>query len=38
VNLLVAAQPEDILPKLPAAAAAVSEDEKEGQPETVERM
>ncbi len=38
VSLLVADGPEDILPKLHAAAAAVSEREKQGKPETVERM
>ena len=38
VALLVADRPEDILPKLRAAAAAVSESEKQGKPETVERM
>ena len=38
VRLLVADQPEQILPKLRAAAAAVTEGEKEGEPETVERM
>lgn len=38
VSLLVADTPEDILPKLRAAAAAVTEGEKQGKPETVERM
>ena len=38
VTLLVAKQPEEILPKLRGAAAAVSEAEKQGKPETVERM
>ena len=38
VTLLVAERPEDVLPKLRAAAARVSESEKEGRPETVERM
>jgi uncharacterized protein (TIGR00730 family) len=38
VKLLVANQPQEILPKLRAAAAAVTEDEKQGKPETVERM
>jgi len=38
VKLLVVDQPEDIMPKLRAAAAAVTEDEKQGKPETVERM
>ena len=37
-NLLVADTPEEILPKLRAAAAAVSEKEKVGSPETVERL
>jgi len=38
IKLLVVDQPEDIMPKLRAAAAAVTEDEKQGKPETVERM
>jgi uncharacterized protein (TIGR00730 family) len=38
VTLLVANKPEDVLPKLRAAAAAVTESEKQGKPETVERM
>jgi uncharacterized protein (TIGR00730 family) len=38
VKLLVVNQPEEILPRLRAAGAAVSEDEKQGKPETVERM
>ena len=38
VTLLVAERPEDVLPKLRAAAAAVTESEKQGKPETVERM
>jgi uncharacterized protein (TIGR00730 family) len=38
VALLVAETPEEILPKLRAAAARVSESEKQGKPETVERM
>src|SRR4051812_29303038 len=38
VALLVAERPEDVLPKLHAAAAQVSESAKEGKPETVERM
>jgi len=38
VALLVAERPEDILLKLHAAAAAVSEREKQGKPETVERL
>ena len=38
VTLLVAQRPEDVLPKLRAAAAAVTESEKQGKPETVERM
>jgi uncharacterized protein (TIGR00730 family) len=38
VALLVADRPEDILPKLRQAAARVSESEKQGKPETVERM
>jgi uncharacterized protein (TIGR00730 family) len=38
VTLLVAERPEDVLPKLRAAAAKVSESEKEGKPETVERL
>jgi uncharacterized protein (TIGR00730 family) len=38
VTLLVAERPEDVLPKLRVAAARVSESEKEGRPETVERM
>jgi uncharacterized protein (TIGR00730 family) len=37
-NLLVAETPEEILPKLRAAAAKVSEKEKVGAPETVERL
>jgi hypothetical protein len=37
-NLLVAETPEEILPKLRAAAAKVSEKEKKGTPETVERL
>jgi hypothetical protein len=37
-NLLVAETPEEILPKLRAAAAKVSEKEKRGSPETVERL
>jgi len=38
VVLLVAETPEEILPKLRKAAAQVSESEKQGKPETVERM
>jgi uncharacterized protein (TIGR00730 family) len=38
VALLVAVTPEEILPKLRKAAAQVSESEKQGKPETVERM
>ena len=38
VALLVADRPDDILPKLRQAAARVSESEKQGKPETVERM
>jgi uncharacterized protein (TIGR00730 family) len=38
ITLLVAERPEDVLPKLRAAAAAVTESEKQGKPETVERM
>src|SRR6185503_5055440 len=38
VTLLVAERPEDVLPKLRAAAAKVSEREKQGAPEMVERM
>jgi uncharacterized protein (TIGR00730 family) len=38
MNFLVADNVEDILPALRAAAAAVPEDEKAGEPETVERM
>jgi uncharacterized protein (TIGR00730 family) len=38
VTLLSADRPEDVLPKLRAAAAAVSEAEKQGKPETVGRM
>jgi len=38
VTLLVADKPEDVLPKLRASAAAVTESEKQGRPETVERM
>ena len=38
VTLLVAEQVEEVLPKLRAAAAAVSEGEKQGRPETVEKM
>ena len=38
VTLLVAEQPEDVLPKLRAAVASVSETEKRGKPETVRRM
>jgi uncharacterized protein (TIGR00730 family) len=38
VNLLVADEVEEVLPKLRAAAAAVSEAEKQGQPETVAKM
>ena len=38
VALLVANTAEEILPKLRAAAAQVSEREKQGKPETVERM
>ena len=38
VRLLVANTPEQILPDLRAAAAAVTEREKQGKPETVERM
>ena len=38
VVLLVADTPDEVLPKLRAAAAQVSESEKEGKPETVERM
>jgi len=38
VTLLVAQRPEEVLPMLRAAAARVSEAEKQGKPETVERM
>ena len=38
VTLLVANSPDEVLPKLRAAAALVSEQEKQGKPETVERM
>jgi uncharacterized protein (TIGR00730 family) len=38
VALLVAQRPEEVLPQLRAAAAQVSEQEKQGKPETVERM
>src|SRR3989440_797817 len=38
VTLLVAERPEEVLPKLRAAAAQVTEGEKQGKPETVERM
>jgi uncharacterized protein (TIGR00730 family) len=38
VALLVAERPEDVLPKLRAAAAEVGEHAKQGEPETVERM
>src|ERR1043165_5887567 len=38
VTLLVAQSPEDVLPMLRAAAAQISEGEKQGKPETVERM
>ena len=38
VTLLVADRPEDVLPKLRAAAASVSEAAKKGAPEAVERM
>jgi uncharacterized protein (TIGR00730 family) len=38
VTLLVAERPDEILPKLRAAAAPVSEGEKQGKPETVERL
>ena len=38
VALLVADTPDEILPKLRKAAAQVSESEKQGKPETVERM
>ena len=38
VALLVAERPEDVLPKLRAAAAEVGERAKQGEPETVERM
>jgi len=38
VVLLVAKTPEEVLPKLRAAAAAVTQREKRGKPETVERM
>ncbi len=38
LNFLVVDKVEDILPALMRAAAAVSEEEKEGEPETVERM
>ncbi len=38
VALLVADKPEEVLPKLRAAAAEVTEREKRGKPETVERM
>lgn len=38
ITLLVADKPEDILPKLRAAAARITEGEKQGKPETVERM
>ena len=38
VSLLVAHRPDDVLPMLRAVAAKVSEQEKQGKPETVERM
>src|SRR5947209_16771039 len=38
IKLLVAEKPEEVLPKLRAAAAQVIEGEKRGKPETVERM
>ena len=38
VTLLVAQGPDDVLPMLRAAAAQVSEGERQGKPETVERM
>jgi uncharacterized protein (TIGR00730 family) len=38
VTLLVANGPDEVLPKLRTAAAQVSEREKQGKPETVERM
>jgi uncharacterized protein (TIGR00730 family) len=38
VTLLVANSPDEVLPKLRAASAQVSEREKQGKPETVERM
>lgn len=38
ISLLVADKPEDVLPKLRGAAAQVGEAEKQGKPETVERM
>jgi uncharacterized protein (TIGR00730 family) len=38
VKLLVVDEPEEILPRLRAAAADVTEGEKQGKPETVERM
>ena len=38
ITLLVADKPEDVLPKLRAAAARVSDGAREGKPETVERM
>jgi uncharacterized protein (TIGR00730 family) len=38
VTLLVAHRPDEVLPMLRAAAAQVSEREKQGKPETVERM
>jgi hypothetical protein len=38
VNLLVADEAEDVLPKLRAAAAVVTEAAKQGQPETVAKM
>jgi uncharacterized protein (TIGR00730 family) len=38
VALLVAEQPDDVLPKLRAAAARVRDSAREGKPETVERM
>ena len=38
VSLLVAQAPEEVLPLLRKAAAAVTESEKQGKPETVERM
>src|SRR5438128_4371968 len=38
ITLLVAEQPADVLPRLRAAVAQVSEGEKQGKPETVQRM